>query len=572
MAISCHRQLAAFVFMWLGIACLSGATTPEATNNLGPYNLTFLEGGVGLTRPLAADSPALAANGSWSLSGWLQPTLEQSGDVLIAAVGGTSATACRCLALHDGKLQLRVPGAEVTADRPLHVATWQAIAATYDGRSVQLYVDGQLAGSRPITKPLPAANPVLMLAPTGSDSHFGGSLAHFQLQATALSQDGVRQLAGERPDFALIVLQNVGAGWPWQEHAWRGLQVPQDPWTLPKANTPPSHPVPSKDDAPALPLNPSSDHSWTIGAWKLAEAPRVAAGGPQLSIPEFNDTSWYPAVVPGTVLTTLIARGVYPDPTYGLNNMAIPESLSRQDYWYRTSFDAPSNLDGRRFTLTFKGINYYAEVWLNGTRLGQIKGAFTRGIFDVTGQLKSAARNVLAVRVSPPPHPGIPHEESIAAGPGENGGNLAIDGPTFVAAEGWDWIPGIRDRNTGLWQEVELEATGALKILDPHIVTRLPLPKTDAAEVSVEVGIENHRGTQTGEEVRDPCPWDLADQADARGVSATAPASATAVVAERLWPAGTLRDDTVGDRERPAFRQPLAPLRHPATDLRAVLV
>src|ERR1700736_2322993 len=89
MRISCRRQFAALVFMWLGIACLAGAATPDAANNLGPYNLTFLEGGVGLTRPLAADSPALAANGSWSLTGWLQPTLEQSGDVIIAAVGGT---------------------------------------------------------------------------------------------------------------------------------------------------------------------------------------------------------------------------------------------------------------------------------------------------------------------------------------------------------------------------------------------------------------------------------------------------------------------------------------------------
>jgi beta-galactosidase/beta-glucuronidase len=493
MPISYCRQFAALILMWLGTAAATAAANPDATHNLGPYNLTFLEGGIGLTRPLAADSPALAANGSWSISGWVRPTLAQSGDVIIAAVGGTSAAECRCLTLHDGKLQLRVSGSEVAADRPLHIAAWQAIAATYDGRSMQLYVDGQPAGSRSITKPLPAASPVLMLAPAASDSHFGGSLAHFQVQATALSQDNVRQLASERPDFALIVFQNVGAGWPWQARAWRGLQVPQDPWTLPKGNTPPSRPVATKDATPAPPLKPSSDHSWTLGAWKLAEAPRIAADGPQLSMPEFNDTDWYPAVVPGTVLTTLIARGVYPDPTYGLNNMAIPESLSRQDYWYRTRFDTPPNLDGRRFTLTFNGVNYSAEVWLNGTRLGHIKGAFTRGIFDVTGQLKTG-RNVLAVRVSPPPHPGIPHEESIAAGPGENGGNLAIDGPTFVASEGWDWIPGIRDRNTGLWQDVELEATGALRILDPHVVTRL-LPKTDSAEVSIDVGVENHRET-----------------------------------------------------------------------------
>src|SRR6266702_4022009 len=126
MPISWRQQLAALVLMWLGSAAAYGAAPPGPADNLGPYNLTFLEGGVGLTRPLAADSPALAANGAWSISGWLRPALAQPGDVIIAAVGGTSAASCRCLALHDGKLQLRVAGSQVTAQ--LHGATWQAIA------------------------------------------------------------------------------------------------------------------------------------------------------------------------------------------------------------------------------------------------------------------------------------------------------------------------------------------------------------------------------------------------------------------------------------------------------------
>ena len=102
-----------------------------------------------------------------------------------------------------------------------------------------------------------------------------------------------------------------------------------------------------------------------------------------------------------------------------------------------------------------------------------------------------AGENVVAVKVSPPPHPGIPHEQSVKAGVGENGGQLAIDGPTFVATEGWDWIPGIRDRNTGLWRPVELVAHGDVRILDPHVVTDLPLPRTDSADVYVTVPIEN---------------------------------------------------------------------------------
>jgi hypothetical protein len=231
--------------------------------------------------------------------------------------------------------------------------------------------------------------------------------------------------------------------------------------------------------------------AWALGSWRLRSAPGLDAGGAQLSQPDYDDSRWYPAVVPGTVLTTLIARGVYPDPDYGLNNLAIPDSLSRQDYWYRSVFDAPAGLLGKDLTLTFKGINYAAEAWLNGVRLGAIKGAFIRGVFDVTDQLRPGRGNALAVRVSPPPHPGIPHEQSIAAGPGENGGNLAIDGPTFIASEGWDWIPGIRDRNTGIWQDVELKATGRLRLLDPHVVTRLPLPRTDAADVSIVVAVEN---------------------------------------------------------------------------------
>ncbi|MGB6310658.1 MAG: sugar-binding domain-containing protein, partial [Steroidobacteraceae bacterium] len=238
-------------------------------------------------------------------------------------------------------------------------------------------------------------------------------------------------------------------------------------------------------------LEPRGAAIWALGRWRLTAAPGVQAGGAQLSMPGYDDSAWYAAVVPGTVLTTLIARGVYPDPNYGLNNLAIPDSLSRQDYWYRSVFSAPADLRGKELTLTFKGINYAAEVWLNGTCLGDIKGAFIRGVFDVTGRLRPGETNVLAVRVSPPPHPGIPHEQSIAAGPGENGGSLAIDGPTFIATEGWDWIPGIRDRNTGIWQEVELAATGKLRLLDPHVVTRLPLPRTDAADISIAVGIEN---------------------------------------------------------------------------------
>jgi hypothetical protein len=71
---------------------------------------------------------------------------------------------------------------------------------------------------------------------------------------------------------------------------------------------------------------------------------------------------------------------------------------------------------------------------------------------------------------------------------------MVLDGPTFVATEGWDWIPAIRDRNTGLWQDVTLTATARLSIGDPQVITTLPLPDNSRADVEIDVPITNVSG------------------------------------------------------------------------------
>lgn len=476
----------------------SAAGAPDPRASFGPYNTTFLEGGVGLARPLSVDAPLLPAGAPWSMTGWMSLGRERSGTVVLAAIGDPAGASCRCLLLQDGRLALGLGGSRrLITTTPVAPDTWDAIAATFDGETARLYLNGREIGTQALEST--QAAPLLTLAPHTMSpvvaNHFGGSLASFELHGESLSAEAVRQLAAARPNFDLVVFHTVGAGWPWQLKAWRGLQEPQDPWTLPKSKAPPGKPVATPAVSSSALERASDLDEWTLSAWRLSEAPKVSADGAQISQTGFRDDSWYVATVPGTALTTLIDRGVYPDPDYGLNNLAIPESLARQDYWYRTQFTLPAEVSGRQLTLTFKGINYSAAVWANGERLGSVKGAFIRGVFAATGKLKPGELNVIAVRVSPPPHPGIPHEESIAAGPGENGGAMAIDGPTFIASEGWDWIPGIRDRNTGLWQAVELKATGSVRLHDPHVVTSLPLPKTDQADISITVPVENlHAG------------------------------------------------------------------------------
>ena len=466
------------------------ANAANRDDNSGPYNVRILEGGEGLSRKLSPETASSEADGAWSMTGWINPTRVQAEFTPILSVGGKSATA-RVLALDGGKLSMRIGDNALASSVEVPAGIWTAVAATYDGSRIRLYVNGKEVTSGEMSGR--AADPQLDVAPVIRDDnavHFGGHLAELKLHKNALSAQEVRALAGSRPNFDLTVFHEVGGHWPWQVRQWRGLQEPQDPWTLPKGKAAPDKPV-----AKPLVLKPeliaAGGNVWTLGRWRLAEAPTISATPEEISRPNYSDAAWYPATVPGTVLTTLIDRGVYPDYDHGLNNMAIPERLARQDYWYRTRFELPAALAGKRLTLTFKGINYAAEAWINGARVGNIRGAFIRGVFDVTEVVNPGQVNVVAVRVSPPPHPGIPHEESIAAGPGENGGWIAIDGPTFAAAEGWDWIPGIRDRNTGLWQDVELRASGEVRLLDPQVLTLLPLPKTDRAEVTIVAPLEN---------------------------------------------------------------------------------
>lgn len=204
-------------------------------------------------------------------------------------------------------------------------------------------------------------------------------------------------------------------------------------------------------------------------------------------------SDWYKATVPGTVLTTLVDNGVYPDPYWGINNVLIPDSICRMNWWYRTEFVLPDNIKKTtNYVITFNGINYKAQVWLNNHLLGNINGAFSRGIFNVSNFLNYDAKNILAVKIIPPYNPGIPHEQSARAIKGPNGGALCLDGPTFISSEGWDWMPAMKDRNIGIWQNVVLSSFGDVSSENIYVKTDMALPDTTKAEIIIEMDLLNH--------------------------------------------------------------------------------
>lgn len=271
-----------------------------------------------------------------------------------------------------------------------------------------------------------------------------------------------------------------------------GLTEPQIE-NLPKSKAPIKFPerVPKIKIPGTLTEKSAGTYKFSKG-WEMLEAYKVTGSGESVFSTTLNTSEWYNATVPGTVLTTLVDQGVYPDPYFGINNMVIPDTLCRMDWWYRIMFDVPANHVNEKSWITFNGINYAAEIWLNSKLLGTVNGAFLQKKFDVTGIAVIGKKNILAIRVIPPPNPGYPEEESQATGPGRNGGALDLDGPTFISSLGWDWMPGIRDRNIGIWQDVLLSFSREVTIGYPQIITDLPLPDTTSAALTVRTELTNH--------------------------------------------------------------------------------
>ena len=257
----------------------------------------------------------------------------------------------------------------------------------------------------------------------------------------------------------------------------------------------------------------------------LQSSSLIDATGEELSTTQYkSDVYWFPVKVPSTVLTGLVANGVYPDPYSGLNNMLIPDASDefnkkynleqysylpndpnpwKKPYWYRTTFMVPAVDQGRCFQLIFKGINYRAGIWLNGSQVAdstRMAGMFAEYSLDVSKYIKAGGENVLAVKIYPLDYPGLPSTEQLKAledfypngGPtGDIGKNV-----TMLCSVGWDWVPPVRDRNIGIWLPVYLRTSGAVTIGRTKIATTFNSDQdTTLAKLSVELTLFNHSNT-----------------------------------------------------------------------------
>lgn len=229
--------------------------------------------------------------------------------------------------------------------------------------------------------------------------------------------------------------------------------------------------------------------------WKCMPYTKTKDTGERISSTSYSVSKWQNAVVPGTVLTTKLENKEIPDPFYGMNNEEIPDiyDTGREyyTYWFVKDFDEKTPQTEEQIWLTFRGINYSCDIYLNGQKVNKEKyeGMFLRKTFNITDLLAKNGKNRLAVIVFPPDPVGKPNG-------GQGGDGRIAKNVSHQYVAGWDWIQPIRDRNTGIWDKVYIEKTGKVNLKNPHIVTlvpdkRMPDGKQKDAILKVSAELEN---------------------------------------------------------------------------------
>ena len=232
--------------------------------------------------------------------------------------------------------------------------------------------------------------------------------------------------------------------------------------------------------------------------WLCAPVSGVKEEGTLLSTISYSVAGWKRAVVPGTVLTTMLQNKDIPDPFYGMNNQKIPDIYTTgrdyYTYWFVKEFKERCPESGRQVWLQFRGVNYGCDIYFNGHRLtgSTHKGMFLRLQYNISPYMRKDGINRLAVIVYPPDPVGNPNG-------GQGGDGMIAKNVSLQYVAGWDWIQPIRDRNTGIWDKVFIEKTGRVNIRDPHIITlvpgaRMPRINQEPAIVKVSADLQNTSG------------------------------------------------------------------------------
>ena len=179
------------------------------------------------------------------------------------------------------------------------------------------------------------------------------------------------------------------------------------------------------------------------------------------------DNHWLPVRLPATIFAALRQNGRFKDVFVGENLRHVDVKPFQKSWFYQTRFSLPKLNEFPRTILRFKGINYRANIWLNGQKIADqdtIFGAFRIFKFDASNVVKEK-NNILRVQVFPP-----------------QAGDFTIG---FV-----DWNPPPPDRNMGLWRPVEILRSRAVHLENPFVKSVLD-SSYKQAKLAMQVTVQN---------------------------------------------------------------------------------
>ena len=225
--------------------------------------------------------------------------------------------------------------------------------------------------------------------------------------------------------------------------------------------------------------------------WHLQSSAVIEEDAETISSFGYDSENWYNIDIPKTVLAAMADAGVYPDPYFGLNLKSIPgyrenrwlamlkDSPFYPTWWYRKSFKVPNVLKGGKIILHLDGINYKANVWLNGQQIADssnVIGMFRRFEFDIEKFVIFGEENVLAIEISAPGK--VP--------------DIKYHTKQIEATTGWDdHNPQPPDLNMGIWRDVYISISAGIVLKNPYVVTDLDLPNLDKAFLTISTDAIN---------------------------------------------------------------------------------
>ncbi len=210
--------------------------------------------------------------------------------------------------------------------------------------------------------------------------------------------------------------------------------------------------------------------------WQMQSESKVAGSGAVLSMAGYSAMGWYRVSVPTTIIAGLLANKVYDfDPLYGMNFEKLKDSSLDAPWWFRKEFTLPAAEKGKVVVLKLHGVNYKANVWLNGVLIAdsnRVMNPFRIIELNVTGFVRSGGANVLALEIKRP------------INPQKRGGDLAIDYA--------DWIHYPPDYNGGIVNDIEVLTYDRAGIEYPLVTTHFDYPSLEVAHLTVDAMVTNY--------------------------------------------------------------------------------